>query len=184
MNFNRATLVGRLTRDPEARSLPSGQTVVNFGLATSRFWTDQQSGTKQEATDFHNIVAFGKLGEICSQYLKKGSLILIEGRLHTSSWEGQDGFKRYRTEIVAQTMQMGPRSGQPGAAAATSAPRVNVARQAAPAATPEEDIPVIDAEEEAGKESEPDAASGETETIEPTAKESTEGEVDVNNIPF
>lgn len=173
MNYNRATIVGRLTRDPETRSLPSGQTVANFGLATNRVWTNQQSGEKQEAVDFHNVVAFGRLGEICGQYLNKGSLVLIEGRLQTRSWEGQDGVKHYRTEIVAQNMQMGPRS--QGAAGTGPRPAPSTSQEPKTPTSPEEDIPVIDAEEETSKTEKPDENS-------PDKQE--EGEIDVNNIPF
>ena len=111
MNFNKAILIGRLTRDPEAKSLPSGQTVVNFGLATGRFFTDK-AGQKQQQTEFHNIVLFGKLADIASQYLNKGSLVLIEGRIQTRSWDDPSGIKKYKTEIVGDSLQMGPRSGQ------------------------------------------------------------------------
>jgi single-strand DNA-binding protein len=109
VNLNKVFLVGRLTRDPQAKSLPSGQQVANFGLATDRFYFDKNR-QKQQQTEFHNIVMFGKLAEIASQYLKKGSLTLIEGRLQTRSWQDSSGNKRSRTEIVAERMQMGPRS--------------------------------------------------------------------------
>lgn len=109
MNVNKAIICGNLTRDPEERALPSGQAVSSFGVATNRAWTNQE-GQKQEQVEFHNIVAFGKLAEICNQYLAKGRLVFVEGRLQTRTWEGQDGIKRNRTEIVAETMQMGPRS--------------------------------------------------------------------------
>jgi len=171
MNFNRVTIVGRLTANPETRSLPSGQTLTTFSLATSRFWTDQQ-GQKQQASDFHNIVAFGKLGEICAQYLIKGSLALVDGRLQTRSWEGQDGVKKYRTEIVMQSMQLGPKpQGSYGTTAASIPARNNF--QARPAAKPhamepaEEDIPVIEADEPL-----------------PANTNDKEGEVNVDNIPF
>ena len=109
MNFNKAIIIGNLTRDPEAKVVPdSGLAISNFGVATNRAWTDPQ-GQKQEQVEFHNVVAFGRLAEICNQYLRKGSLVCIEGRLQTRSWVGQDGLKRYRTEIVANNMQMGPR---------------------------------------------------------------------------
>lgn len=111
MNLNKAILVGRLTRDPEVRALPSGQQVCSFGLATGRFFTDK-SGQRQQQTEFHNIVLFGKLAEISSQYLKKGSLTMIEGRLQTRKWQDGQGNQRSRTEIVAERMQLGPRSGQ------------------------------------------------------------------------
>ena len=105
MNLNKAMIIGNLTRDPESRTTPSGQAVCNFGVATNLIWTDA-NGDKQERAEFHNVVAWRKLAEICSQYLKKGSKIYIEGRLQTRDWEGQDGVKRYRTEIVADNMIM------------------------------------------------------------------------------
>ena len=102
-SLNRATILGNLTRDPEVRQTPSGQSVCSFGVATNRSWKDA-SGQKQEASEFHNIVAWGKLAEICGQYLAKGRKVYVEGRLQTRDWEGQDGVKRYRTEIVADNM--------------------------------------------------------------------------------
>lgn len=100
-SLNRAQIVGNLTRDPEMRYTPNGQAVCSFSVATNRRWKDKD-GNQQEATEFHNIVAWGKLAEITSQYLKKGNKVYIEGRLQTRSWEGQDGGKRNRTEIVAE----------------------------------------------------------------------------------
>lgn len=108
MNLNKAIIIGNLTRDPEIRTIPSGQQVATFGIATNRVWKDQ-SGNKQQKTEFHNIVAWGKLAEIASQYLAKGRLAMIEGRIETRTWDGQDGSKRNRTEIVAENLQMGPR---------------------------------------------------------------------------
>jgi single-strand DNA-binding protein len=110
MNLNKVFLVGRLTRNPELKSLPSGTQVVSFGLATDRFYTDK-SGQKQQQTEFHNIVLFGRLAEIASQYLSKGALVLIEGRLRTRSWQDSNGTTKYRTEIVGESMQLGPKSG-------------------------------------------------------------------------
>lgn len=109
MNLNKVFLIGRLTNDPENRTLPSGQLVTTFGLATTHFFTDKNN-QKQQQTDFHNIVFFNKLAEIASQYLKKGSLVFIEGRIHNRSWQGQDGIKKYRTEIIGERMQLGPKS--------------------------------------------------------------------------
>jgi single-strand DNA-binding protein len=100
-SLNRAQIVGNVTRDPEMRYTPNGQAVCSFSVATNRRWKGND-GTNQEATEFHNIVAWGKLAEITSQYLKKGNKVYIEGRLQTRSWEGQDGGKRNRTEIVAE----------------------------------------------------------------------------------
>lgn len=105
MNLNRAMIIGNLTRDPEVRTTPSGQTVANFGVATNHVWTDS-AGVKQEKTEFHNLVAWGKLAEICGQFLGKGRKVYVEGRLQTREWEGQDGVKRYRTEIVVENMIM------------------------------------------------------------------------------
>jgi len=111
MNLNKVILIGRLTRDPETRSLPSGQQVVSFGLATDRFFVDK-SGQKQQETQFHNIVMFGRLAEISSQYLKKGSLAMIEGRIQTRSWQDTSGNKRFRTEIIGERLQLGPRTAE------------------------------------------------------------------------
>ena len=105
MNLNKAMVIGNLVRDPELKTTPSGQSVASFSIATNFVWTDQ-SGQKQEKAEFHNIVAWRRLAEICGQYLKKGSKIYIEGRLQTRDWVGQDGIKRYRTEIVAENMIM------------------------------------------------------------------------------
>jgi single-strand DNA-binding protein len=107
MYLNKAFIIGNLTRDPELKSLPSGISVCTFSVATNRVYKDKE-GNKQESTEYHNIVAFGRQGELTAQYLKKGSSALIEGRLQTRSWE-QDGQKRYRTEIVADRVQFGDR---------------------------------------------------------------------------
>ena len=110
MNLNKVFLIGNLTRDPELKNLPSGTSVASFGMATNRVWNDQ-SGAKKEEAQFHNIVSFGRQAEVVSQYLKKGNMVLVEGRLQTQSWEGQDGVKKSRTEIVAERIQFGPKSG-------------------------------------------------------------------------
>src|SRR3989338_11540168 len=110
MNLNKVFLIGNLNRDPELKSLPSGQSVVNLGLATNRMWKGKD-GTTQKQAEFHNIVMFGRLAEIAKQYLQKGAMIMIEGRIQTRTWEGQDGKKNYKTEIIAEAMQMGPRRG-------------------------------------------------------------------------
>lgn len=128
MDLNRATLIGNVTRDPELRSLPSGQNVATFGVATNMMWTDAQ-GQKQQRTEFHNIVAWGKLADICKQYLNKGKKIFIEGRLQTREWEAQDGAKKMRTEIVAENMIMLDRGGAPGSSP-TYTPTNNAAPQA------------------------------------------------------
>lgn len=116
MYLNKAFIIGNLTRDPELKALPSGTKVASFGVATNRSYKDKE-GNRQDATEFHNVVAFAKLGELSAQYLKKGSQVYIEGRLQTRSWEGKDGEKKYRTEIIADTVQFGNRpTGSAGAA--------------------------------------------------------------------
>jgi len=105
MNLNKAMIIGNLTRDPELRTIPSGIPVANFGVATNRVYTDQD-GNKQETVEFHNIVVWRRLAEICNQYLRKGSKVYIEGRLQTRSWDDPNGFKRYKTEIVAENLIM------------------------------------------------------------------------------
>lgn len=155
MNLNKVILVGRLTRNPESKSLPSGKPVASFGLATGRFFTDK-SGQKQQQTEFHNIVLFGRLAEIASQYLTKGTLVLIEGRLRTRTWQDASGNQRNRTEIITERMQLGPK-----AAGKTAAPEPEKAaspgeaslalsgREAPPKeAPPQEEIPIIEENEE------------------------------------
>lgn len=110
MSLNRVQLIGNLTRDPELRQIPGGQTVATLSIATNFTWSDSM-GQKQEKAEFHNVVAWRKLAEICGQYLRKGSKIFIEGRLQTRDWEGEDGVKRYKTEIVADNMIMLDRKG-------------------------------------------------------------------------
>ena len=109
MNLNKVFVLGRLTQDPQVRSLPSGNPVASFGVATNRVFYDKNR-EKQEQTEFHNIVLFGRLAEIAQQYLKQGAMVLIEGRIQTRSWEDKDGVKKYRTEIIGENMQMGPKT--------------------------------------------------------------------------
>lgn len=113
MYINKAIIYGNLTRDPEKRALPSGQAVCSFAVATNRTYTDKD-GKKQEQSEFHDVVAFGKLADVMGQWLKKGRPVYIEGRMQTRSWE-QDGVKRYRTEIVADNFQFGADGGRGGA---------------------------------------------------------------------
>lgn len=110
MNLNKVILVGRVATDPEMRSTPAGQAVCAFRLATNRVWTERESGQKQEKTEYHNIVLWRRLAEIASQFLTKGSLVLIEGRLETRSWEDSAGNRRFRTEVIGERMQLGPRA--------------------------------------------------------------------------
>lgn len=109
MYINKATIYGNLTRDPELKALPNGQSVVNFSVATNRTWKDK-SGEKQEQVEYHNIVAFGKTAEVINQYCKKGDGIYVEGSIQTRSWE-KDGIKMHKTEILADSCQFGTRSG-------------------------------------------------------------------------
>ena len=104
--INKVILVGHLGKDPEIRYMPSGGAVANVTLATSEQWKDKQSGERQERTEWHRVVFFGRLAEIAGEYLKKGSQVYVEGRLQTRKWQGQDGQDRYTTEIVANDMQM------------------------------------------------------------------------------
>ncbi len=150
-------IIGNLTRDPEVRNTPSGIPVTSFGVATNLIWTDQ-SGQKQEKVEFHNVVTWRRLAEICGQYLHKGSKIYIEGRLQTRDWVGQDGIKRYRTEIIADNMIMLDRAGTGPSAASTG--------EQSPAPAEE---PVIDVNEETASDDKPNPK---------------EEEIKVENIPF
>jgi len=144
MNLNKVMLIGNVTRDPEMKTIPSGQNVVTLGVATNRRWNDQ-SGQKREEVEYHNVVAWRKLADIVNQYVKKGSKIYVEGRLRTRSWDDQSGQKRYRTEIVAENLIMLDRPGQAAAGAPAVASSSDEASQPAPpSGEPEinvEDIP-------------------------------------------
>jgi single-strand DNA-binding protein len=155
MDLNKVMLIGNTTRDPELRSTPSGQSVASFGLATNRAWKDQNSGERKSSAEFHNIVAWGKLAEICGQYLRKGSKVYVEGRLQTRSWQGQDGNKRYSTEVVMENMIMLDRKPQ-GATPFQSAspassnaggPNRDEQTPAKPAPPQPEEIPTIQIDE-------------------------------------
>lgn len=142
MNLNKVFIIGNLTRDPELKTLPSGTAVASFGVATNRVWKDQ-SGQKKEEVQFHNIVVFGRQAETVSQYLTKGSSVLVEGRIQTRNWEAQDGSKRSKTEIVAERIQFGPRKGAGGPAQAGGAAGKNSPAKEEELATieyPEEEI--------------------------------------------
>jgi len=123
MDLNKTMIIGRLTRDPEVKTTPGGATVTSMSIATGFSWKDQ-AGNQQEKTEYHNVVLWRKLGEIAGQYLNKGRRVYIEGRLETRSWDGQDGVKRYKTEIVADNMIMldGPRGSGDTPAASSSSP--------------------------------------------------------------
>ena len=145
---NKAILVGNLGRDPELRQTPNGQSVVNFTLATSENWTDK-SGERQERTEWHRIVAWGRTAEMCNQYLSKGRTVYVEGRIQTREWEDKDGNKRYTTEVNAQTVNfIGPRTDGGGGSTsypgrdenqASSAPANNPPMDSAPPV--DDDIP-------------------------------------------
>lgn len=134
MNLNKVFILGNLTRDPELRQTPSGQSVCSFGVATNSFFSDK-SGQRQQKAEFHNIVVWGRQAEVANQFLRKGSSVLIEGRLQTRSWEDKQGMQRKTTEIVTERMQLGPR---PGAVA--PAPAQEGERQ-------EEELPEINLED-------------------------------------
>lgn len=146
MYLNRAIVIGNLTRDPELKGLPSGMQVCSFSLATNRVWKDK-NGARQESTDYHNIVVFGRQGETAAQYLKKGSSALVEGRMQTRSWDSPDGKKNYRTEIVADRVQFGSRP-TGGAMTGSTAPKMEAdAKDVPPMETieyPAEDVNLDD----------------------------------------
>ncbi len=140
MNYNKVIIVGRLTRDPEKRTIPaSGASVVNLSVATSFIYNDR-SGEKKEITEFHNVVVFEKLADVIDQYLKKGSLALFEGRLQTRSWDDKEGNKKYRTEIVAEKIQFGPKS--------AGSSYQNEEKSSSSKSNKENEIPVIDEDDD------------------------------------
>src|SRR3989344_6494241 len=108
MNLNKVIIIGNLTQNPEVRTTTTGQSVASFSVATNRIWKDNQ-GQKQTQAEFHNIVAWGRLAEIAGQYMTKGGLVMIEGRLQTRNWVDQQGAKHWKTEIIAENIQLGPR---------------------------------------------------------------------------
>ncbi|MFA4815355.1 MAG: single-stranded DNA-binding protein [Candidatus Gracilibacteria bacterium] len=139
-SLNRAQIIGNVTRDPEVRQTSGGQTVASFAVATNSSWTDKM-GQKQEKAEFHNVVAWGKLAEICQAYVKKGRKIYVEGRMQTRDWDGEDGVKRYRSEIVAENLILLDRSGAPeGGVVYDREPQSSAVRpqQEEPAGVPEE----------------------------------------------
>ncbi|MDP2917894.1 MAG: single-stranded DNA-binding protein [bacterium] len=180
MDLNKVMIIGRLTRDPEMRSIPSGDSVANFGVATNRVWTNNQ-GQKQEKVEFHNIVAWRKLAEICGQYLKKGDRVYVEGSLQTHDWQGQDGIKRYRTEIVARDLIMlsSRRSEQGSAYPVSPQQQTNTAAPAKVTAAPDQEMPVINIEEEMKNET----AESETPVSAKTPNPDDEG-ISIEDIPF
>ena len=204
MYLNKAFLIGNLTADPELRNTPSGQPVCNFSIATNRIWKDRNTGQQQKKVEFHNIVAWRRLAEIVAQFLKKGSLIYIEGRIETRSWDDPSGNKKYRTEIIAENLQLGPRANSSTEGGFNSAPQAPNPSSFTPqpAQQPQEpvkeEIPIIQedapipAEEEKQRETpapapeptaEPTAESAIT-PAEPLKNQSNNDEIDVKEIPF
>ena len=151
MYLNKAFIIGNLTRDPELKALPSGMRVASFSIATNRVWKDQ-NGVKQESADYHNVVVFGRQAETVSQYMKKGSNVFVEGRMQTRSWDGQDGKKQYRTEVIADRVQFGSRGGdsaRPSSSEGYSAPSAPSAKSApSTSSDPLDDMPSMDYPEE------------------------------------
>ena len=141
MNLNKIFILGRLTADPELRTTPGGQSVTSFSVATNRVWNDK-AGAKQEEVEYHNVVVWARQAEVASQFLTKGSLVLVEGRIRTRSWQDKQGQNRKTTEIICERLQFGPRS--------TGAPATRMDNQSGTGRTamplPEE-MPVIDLEE-------------------------------------
>ena len=149
MNLNKSFILGRLTADPDNKVLPSGQPVTNFSVATNRVWTGQD-GNKKEDTQYHNIVVFGKLADIASRYLAKGRLVLVEGRTQTRSWEGADGARKYKTEIIAENIQLGPRPVGDRESDTQDAPKTDAAAKKTDTKPKDskEEIPIIDQDDE------------------------------------
>lgn len=184
MNLNKVFLIGRVAADPEVRTTPSGQQVATLRLATNRVWNNRTTNEKQEQVEFHTVVTWGRLAEITQKYLQKGQLVFFEGRLQTRSWQGADGVKRYRTEIVAENLQLGPKARpaspefQRGEAGQASGGREEqFTAQASPRTpapfpkVPDEEIPIID---ESSPVSNPIISDSEVE----------ESEIDLKDIPF
>ena len=161
LNLNRAQILGNLTRDPEMRFTPNGQAVSSFSVATNRRWTNRDSGEQQEQVEFHNIVVWGKQAESVSPMLKKGQPVFVEGRMQTRSWEGQDGVKRYKSEIVAESVI------------------VLTARSAGAGVSEIKDNPVEDIAKDEIKKEKPEEKSD----IDKKPKDDVE-EIDIEDIPF
>lgn len=161
MNLNKVFLIGRLTADPEVRNTAGGQNVSTIRIATNRVWVNK-TGEKQEQVEFHTVVAWARLAEIVEKYVRKGQMIFIEGRLQTRSWQTSDGTKRYRTEIVAEGLQLGPKS------TGTTSSRAPMGEEKT-AEAKEEEIPVINQDEP---------------IIHDSDKDVGEAEIDLKDIPF
>lgn len=143
MNLNKVFILGRLTADPQLRSTKTGQSVAVFSVATNRIWTDKEN-KKQEQVEYHNVVVWGRQAEIASKFLLKGQMVLIEGRIQTRNYEGNDGAKRYVTEIVAERVQFGPKAGG-SSGSAPSEDRTSAKESKAPEI---EEIPTINIDDD------------------------------------
>lgn len=177
MNLNKVLLIGRLTQDPEVRTTPGGQQVSTFSVATNRVWIDQ-SGQKQEKTEFHNVVSWRKLAERVGKYLIKGQEVFVEGRMETRSWEGPDGAKKYRTEIVADRVEFGAKPG------AYAAGRAAAGENAESAAEPEKEADAKEAETPSASSS---PQGGTSKGPAPQASRDVTGkeeEINIEDIPF
>ncbi|MCX6720910.1 MAG: single-stranded DNA-binding protein [Candidatus Staskawiczbacteria bacterium] len=183
MNLNKIFVLGNVTREPEVRTMPNGGQVTNFGVATNRFYTSS-SGEKKSEAEFHNVVCFGKLADISARYLNKGSLVLIEGRIQTRSWDDKStGAKRWKTEIIAETLQLGPKGTGDGAsprpAAFAKAGLAQDGRDQDQHQAKQEDIPIIE------ENYTPPAAEGTDEEQKIVSLEDNAvDEIDVKDIPF
>lgn len=184
-SLNKAMLIGNLTRDPELRYTPSGTAVCSFRVATNRSWTPSDGGERKEETEFHRIVAWNKLAELCSQLLTKGRKVYVEGRLQTRSWEPAEGEKRYTTEIVAEDMVIldsrrvsEEKEGQPEKEEATREPEEGAA------SAEEKTTPKETEGKEPKKEAKAKEEKGGKEASEKPEAPSEEGEIDVDDIPF
>jgi single-strand DNA-binding protein len=142
MNLNKVFLIGNLTNDVNLKATPSGQSVASFSIATNRIWVDNK-GQKQQETEFHNIVVWGKMAELCNQYVSKGRMVLIEGRLKTRSWQDSNGQKRMRTEIIAENIQFGPRSFKETDKLKVPPEMSEIEETPETIINPEEDLPVL-----------------------------------------
>jgi single-strand DNA-binding protein len=146
MNLNRVIILGRVTADPQLRNTSGGQPVTTLGVATNRTWTDK-ADKKQEEVEFHNVVLWGKQAEVAATFLMKGSLVMIEGRLATRSWDDKDGITRKATEIVCENMQLGPKPGA-ATAQATATASEGGKKKAPPWIPKVEELPSINLDEE------------------------------------
>ncbi len=182
MNLNKAFVLGNVTRDPEVRALPSGQQVTSFGIATNRYYT-ASDGQKKEEAEFHNIVCFGKLADISSRYLNKGSLVLIEGRIKTRNWVNSQGIKQYKTEIIAESMQLGPKGfGSAGSNSGASRYPKSFAPQ--PDAPKTDDIPVIEENYTPPQSNGPSEEQPSTPAQSASFDGDAADEIDIKDIPF